>query len=90
MATPFTTPALPPHLIFGCFLSTVSHATTTEINDLWTYQWMRTVVLAALLNSSMSIFLFSFEVHEKTTLLPLFPLTLLLSTAPHDIRRRSS
>jgi hypothetical protein len=32
----------------------------------------------------MSFFLFSFQVHEKTILLPLLPLTLLLSTAPHD------
>ncbi|KAI0729617.1 glycosyltransferase family 57 protein [Fomitopsis betulina] len=33
----------------------------------------------ALLTSSMSFFLFSFQVHEKTILLPLLPLTLLLS-----------
>ncbi|KAG6909141.1 hypothetical protein DXG01_001893 [Tephrocybe rancida] len=33
----------------------------------------------ALLNSSMSFFLFSFQVHEKTILLPLLPITLLLS-----------
>lgn len=45
---------------------------------------MRTVLLLALLNSSMSFFLFSFQVHEKTILLPLLPMTLLLSTAPHD------
>ena len=45
---------------------------------------MQTVMLLALLNSSMSFFLFSFQVHEKTILLPLLPLTLLLSTAPHD------
>jgi len=37
-----------------------------------------------LLNSSMSFFLFSFQVPEKTILLPLLPMTLLLSTAPHD------
>ena len=36
----------------------------------------------ALLNSSMSFFLFSFQVHEKTILLPLLPMTLLLSGAP--------
>ncbi|OSX59916.1 glycosyltransferase family 57 protein [Postia placenta MAD-698-R-SB12] len=35
----------------------------------------------ALLTSSMSFFLFSFQVHEKTILLPLMPLTLLLSGA---------
>ena len=35
----------------------------------------------ALLNSSMSFFLFSFQVHEKTILLPLLPMTLLLSGA---------
>jgi alpha-1,3-glucosyltransferase len=45
---------------------------------------MQTVLLLALLNSSMSFFLFSFQVHEKTILLPLLPLTLLLSTAAHD------
>jgi len=45
---------------------------------------MQTVLLLALLNSSMSFFLFSFQVHEKTILIPLLPLTLLLSTAPHD------
>ncbi|KAF9233237.1 glycosyltransferase family 57 protein [Melanogaster broomeanus] len=33
----------------------------------------------ALLTTSMSFFLFSFQVHEKTILLPLLPLTLLLS-----------
>lgn len=35
----------------------------------------------ALLSSSMSFFLFSFQVHEKTILLPLLPLTLLMSAA---------
>jgi alpha-1,3-glucosyltransferase len=45
---------------------------------------MQTVLLLALLNSSMSFFLFSFQVHEKTILVPLLPLTLLFSTAPHD------
>lgn len=38
----------------------------------------------ALLTSSMSFFLFSFQVHEKTILLPLLPVTLLLSGAPVD------
>jgi alpha-1,3-glucosyltransferase len=46
---------------------------------------MQTVVLPTLLNSSMSFFLFSFRVHEKTILLPPLPLTRLLSTAPHDL-----
>ncbi|KDQ25750.1 glycosyltransferase family 57 protein [Pleurotus ostreatus PC15] len=36
----------------------------------------------ALLTSAMSFFLFSFQVHEKTILLPLLPLTLLLCGAP--------
>ena len=45
---------------------------------------MQTAVLLALLNRSMSFLLFTFHVHEKTILLSLFPLTLLLSTAPHD------
>lgn len=39
----------------------------------------------ALLTCSMSFFLFSFQVHEKTILVPLLPLTLLLSgAAPTD------
>ena len=38
----------------------------------------------ALLTSSLSFFLFSFQVHEKTVLLPLLPMTLLLSGAPID------
>ncbi|KAF8158135.1 ALG6, ALG8 glycosyltransferase family-domain-containing protein [Crassisporium funariophilum] len=38
----------------------------------------------ALLTSSMSFFLFSFQVHEKTILLPLLPITLLMSGAPVD------
>lgn len=38
----------------------------------------------ALLTSSMSFFLFSFQVHEKTILLPLLPITLLLSGAQMD------
>jgi len=38
----------------------------------------------ALLNSSMSFFLFSFQVHEKTILLPLMPLMLLFSGATPD------
>lgn len=39
------------------------------------------LLLYALLTTSMSFFLFSFQVHEKTILLPLLPLTLLLSGA---------
>jgi len=42
------------------------------------------LLLYALLTSSMSFFLFSFQVHEKTILLPLLPITLLLSGAPVD------
>lgn len=38
----------------------------------------------ALLTSSFSFFLFSFQVHEKTILVPLLPMTLLLSGAPAD------
>lgn len=38
----------------------------------------------ALLASSLSFFLFSFQVHEKTILVPLLPMTLLLSGAPVD------
>ncbi len=45
---------------------------------------MQAILLLALLNSSMSFFMFSFQVHEKTILVPLLPLTLLLSTAPHE------
>lgn len=42
----------------------------------------------ALLTSSMSFFLFSFQVHEKTILLPLLPLTLLLSGAAEGSETR--
>ena len=52
---------------------------TTEVPSV-----MQTVLLLALLNSSISFYLFSFQVHEKTILLPLLPITLLLSTAAHD------
>jgi len=38
----------------------------------------------ALFTCSMSFFLFSFQVHEKTILVPLMPLTLLLCSAPLD------
>lgn len=38
----------------------------------------------ALLTSSLSFFLFSFQVHEKSILLALMPITLLLSGAPVD------
>lgn len=37
------------------------------------------LVLFALFNSSMAFFLFSFQVHEKSILLPLLPLTLIMS-----------
>lgn len=45
---------------------------------------LQPVLLHALLTSAMSFFLFSFQVHEKTILVPLMPLTLLMSTAPQD------
>ncbi|KAA1469849.1 glucosyltransferase [Dentipellis sp. KUC8613] len=45
---------------------------------------LQPVLLHALLTSSMSFFLFSFQVHEKTILLPLMPLTLLMSGASQD------
>lgn len=38
----------------------------------------------ALLTSSLSFYLFSFQVHEKTILVPLLPMTLLLSGASPD------
>ncbi|KAK7681619.1 hypothetical protein QCA50_015352 [Cerrena zonata] len=37
----------------------------------------------ALLNASLSFYLFSFQVHEKTILVPLLPLTLLLAGSSH-------
>ncbi|KAI0050368.1 glycosyltransferase family 57 protein [Auriscalpium vulgare] len=43
---------------------------------------MHPVILLALLNSSVAFFLYSFQVHEKTILLPMLPLTLLMSAAP--------
>lgn len=42
---------------------------------------MQPVLLQALLNSAMSFFLFSFQVHEKTILVPLLPITLLSAGA---------
>ncbi|MBA0740531.1 hypothetical protein Gogos_013726 [Gossypium gossypioides] len=41
--------------------------------------------LYALLNSSFSFYLFSFQVHEKSILLPLLPLTLLALEESHSI-----
>lgn len=38
----------------------------------------------ALLTSSMSFFLFSFQVHEKSILLPLLPITIMMSGSPPD------
>jgi alpha-1,3-glucosyltransferase len=38
----------------------------------------------AMLTSSLSFFLFSFQVHEKTILVPLLPLTLIMANAVHD------
>jgi len=38
----------------------------------------------ALLTSSLSFFLFSFQVHEKTILVPLLPLTLIMTGSAHD------
>lgn len=43
--------------------------------------WTLPILPWALLTSSMSFFLFSFQVHEKTILVPLLPLNLLLSGA---------
>ena len=39
------------------------------------------LLLLSMLTSSMSFFLFSFQVHEKTILVPLLPLTLLMAGA---------
>jgi alpha-1,3-glucosyltransferase len=43
-----------------------------------------TLLPYALLTSAFGFFLFSFQVHEKTILLPLLPMTLLLSSAQVD------
>ena len=60
-------------LLWGCY-KTQSPPTADQTPTL-------PLLLYALLTSSMSFFLFSFQVHEKTILLPLLPLTLLLSGA---------
>ncbi|KAG6379392.1 glycosyltransferase family 57 protein [Boletus reticuloceps] len=57
-------------LLWGCYKTQSSPSTPTL--PLLPY---------ALLTTSMSFFLFSFQVHEKSILLPLLPLTLLLSGA---------
>ena len=40
------------------------------------------LLLLSMLTSSISFFLFSFQVHEKTILVPLLPLTLIMVGAP--------
>jgi alpha-1,3-glucosyltransferase len=59
----------------------------TEKGDEMTEKWTPTLPLLpyAMLTSSLAFFLFSFHVHEKTLLLPLLPMTALLSgSAPES------
>lgn len=58
------------------------HATDTSAPVNSTHSPTLPLLPYALLTSAMSFFLFSFQVHEKTILLPLLPLTLLLCGAP--------
>ncbi|KAI0081538.1 hypothetical protein K474DRAFT_1656321 [Panus rudis PR-1116 ss-1] len=61
----------------------VDSATKYNGNDASSTTALLPLLPYALLNASMSFFLFSFQVHEKTILVPLLPLTLLLSGSSH-------
>jgi len=56
--------------------------TDSEVDKDGEIQVLLPLLPYALLTSSFSFFLFSFQVHEKTILVPLLPMTLLLSGAP--------
>lgn len=71
----------------GCFLVVAwkSMSTGAKVRDrtesLHNESALLPILPWAMLSSSMSFFLFSFQVHEKTILLPLLPLNLLLTNA---------
>ncbi|TDL22242.1 hypothetical protein BD410DRAFT_272741 [Rickenella mellea] len=67
-------------LILGSFNTRVSSGGGKKEEDIMQNPTLP-LLPYALLTSSMSFFLFSFQVHEKTILLPLLPITLLLSGA---------
>ena len=50
----------------------------------------KTVLIYSLIACSMSFFLFSFQVHEKTILLPLLPATLLYTSSKWDVLSMAS
>ncbi|RQM21795.1 hypothetical protein B5M09_009397 [Aphanomyces astaci] len=70
----------PPHLVYLCTGATLVGFLPSVV-DLVRRPPSRVRFFLALFNSSMSFFLFSFQVHEKTILLPLLPVTFLLSEA---------
>ncbi|KJA21176.1 glycosyltransferase family 57 protein [Hypholoma sublateritium FD-334 SS-4] len=75
--------------VAGLLRSGITHMTKSELRDEKDSEGKQhtpflPLLPYALLTSSMSFFLFSFQVHEKTILLPLLPVTLLLSGAPID------
>ncbi|KAH9127097.1 hypothetical protein LEN26_003720 [Aphanomyces euteiches] len=70
----------PQQLVFLC-TGTTFVGFLPSIIDLIRRRPTRVRFFLALFNSSMSFFLFSFQVHEKTILLPLLPATFLLSEA---------
>ncbi|ETW07301.1 hypothetical protein, variant 2 [Aphanomyces invadans] len=71
----------PQHLVYLCTAATFV-GFLPSIVDLVRRRPTRVRFFLALFNSSMSFFLLSFQVHEKTILLPLLPMTFLLSEAP--------
>lgn len=75
--------------VAGLLRSGITHMTKSELRDEKDsagkhHTPFLPLLPYALLTSSMSFFLFSFQVHEKSILLPLLPVTLLLSGAPID------
>ncbi|KAF0700144.1 Aste57867_9332 [Aphanomyces stellatus] len=70
----------PQQLVYLCTFATLLGFLPSVV-DLLRRRPTRVRFFLALFNSSMSFFLFSFQVHEKTILLPLLPVAFLLSEA---------
>ncbi|OQR88914.1 dolichyl pyrophosphate Man9GlcNAc2 alpha-1,3-glucosyltransferase, partial [Thraustotheca clavata] len=68
------------HLVYLCTGMTLL-GFLPSIIDLLRRQPTRTRFFLALFNSSLSFFLFSYQVHEKSILLPLLPMAFLMSEA---------
>ncbi|EQC42381.1 hypothetical protein SDRG_00118 [Saprolegnia diclina VS20] len=68
------------HLVYLCTLATLL-AFLPSVLDLLRRPPSRTRFFLSLFNCSMAFFLFSYQVHEKSILLPLLPMTFLLSEA---------